>query len=312
KSRWTEAVSGVHGRVVHRHGIDRDRDLRMVVSRLEGVLLPGRSPSTPTARSRDLQFRHGRAQPDLLQPRELRHLPPLARRGTAGLPLRREGKPLHHPQQEARRRGNGLGQLLRIRGLGPGRSSRPVPVAIAACSADGSGAARALSGCSTSAYPVGSTSSPRSRRSSGRPEVRDCRVLEAASQFDGVTQPRLSPPEVGVVLLRHRVALAFSHPTDWPYTEEITADFVYLRLHRPEALYDSGYGEEALKGWAERILAWSRGDEPEDAHRITDWPPPPAGSRDVFVYFDNDGHAHAPHDALALRRLVHEARQNSI
>ncbi|HLT96403.1 MAG TPA: DUF72 domain-containing protein [Acidimicrobiia bacterium] len=118
--------------------------------------------------------------------------------------------------------------------------------------------------------------------------------------------------DVVEVLRRHRVALAFSHSTAWPYTEEITADFVYLRLHGPEALYDSGYGEEALKGWVERILAWSRGDEPEDAHRITDWPPPPAGSRDVFVYFDNDGHAHAPHDALALRRLVHEARQNSI
>jgi uncharacterized protein YecE (DUF72 family) len=27
-----------------------------------------------------------------------------------------------------------------------------------------------------------------------------------------------------------------------------------------------------------------------------------AKPRDVYVYFDNDRHAHAPHDALALQR----------
>lgn len=102
---------------------------------------------------------------------------------------------------------------------------------------------------------------------------------------------------------RYDVALAFSHSSAWRYTEEITADFVYVRLHGPDRLYDSPYGA-ALNGWADRIRAWHAGSEPEDAVRITDREPPPARSRDVYVYFDNDGHAYAPHEALRLRTTV--------
>jgi uncharacterized protein YecE (DUF72 family) len=63
----------------------------------------------------------------------------------------------------------------------------------------------------------------------------------------------------------HNVAIALSHSSAWPYTEEITAGFVYVRLHGPRELYGSAYTEPELEDWAERISAWSRGSEPDDA-----------------------------------------------
>jgi len=56
--------------------------------------------------------------------------------------------------------------------------------------------------------------------------------------------------------------------------------------------------------WARRIRRWAEGREPPDPDRITDRKPPARRRRDVFVYFDNDGDAHAPHDAAALREML--------
>lgn len=74
----------------------------------------------------------------------------------------------------------------------------------------------------------------------------------------------------------HGVALVFSHSGDWPYVEEITAGFVYIRLHGKPDTYASGYGPKTLDGWADRVRNWARGDEPDGAERITDRAPPGA------------------------------------
>lgn len=103
---------------------------------------------------------------------------------------------------------------------------------------------------------------------------------------------------------RHRVALAFSHSSAWPYTEEVTAGLVYLRLHGPRRLYSSGYTRSELEEWARRVTRWAEGSEPEDSRRITDLDPPPRKGRDVYVYFDNDSGGHAPRDAAALREIL--------
>jgi uncharacterized protein YecE (DUF72 family) len=72
----------------------------------------------------------------------------------------------------------------------------------------------------------------------------------------------------------------------YPYAEEVTAEFVYVRLHGSQELYVSGYTDRELAAWARRIARWrSRG-------------------RDVYVYFDNDAKVHAPFDALRLRERV--------
>ena len=105
-----------------------------------------------------------------------------------------------------------------------------------------------------------------------------------------------------IALLRtYRVALVVADTAGkWPYCEDVTADFMYLRLHGDKELYASGYSDEALSRWAARIRAWSTGSEPDDAHRITDTAAPQT-SRDVYCYFDNDIKVKAPFDA---RRLI--------
>jgi uncharacterized protein YecE (DUF72 family) len=74
----------------------------------------------------------------------------------------------------------------------------------------------------------------------------------------------------------------------WGYAEEVTAPFVYVRLHGSQQLYASGYTARELEDWADRVVAWAR---------------PPA-ARDVYVYFDNDARGHAPHDARGLFERV--------
>ena len=107
---------------------------------------------------------------------------------------------------------------------------------------------------------------------------------------------------------RHGVALVFSHAGDWPYTEEVTAGFVYLRLHGTDPTYASAYDDDALGWWADRIRAWRDGGQPSDAHRFTDRTPPRRRGRDVYVYFDNDQGGHAPRDAARLRALLADRR----
>jgi uncharacterized protein YecE (DUF72 family) len=72
------------------------------------------------------------------------------------------------------------------------------------------------------------------------------------------------------------------------YAEMITASFVYVRLHGSTVLYASDYGDDELESWAAKIRRWSSG----------------RASRDVYVYFDNDAHAHAPFNAMHLAELA--------
>jgi len=116
-------------------------------------------------------------------------------------------------------------------------------------------------------------------------------------------------PAFVTLLRRSRVALVVADTAGrWPYREDVTADFVYLRLHGDEQLYTSGYTPRALARWAKRIDAWHRGSEPPDAQRI-DGKAPRARRRDVYCYFDNDAKVHAPFDAQSLSgRLGRTAR----
>jgi uncharacterized protein YecE (DUF72 family) len=75
----------------------------------------------------------------------------------------------------------------------------------------------------------------------------------------------------------------------FPYAEEVTADFVYVRLHGSRELYASSYTDAELDAWATKIAAWR------------------ATGRDVYVYFDNDAKVHAPFDAMRLAARVPDA-----
>ena len=109
-------------------------------------------------------------------------------------------------------------------------------------------------------------------------------------------------PAFIAMLRRYNVALVVADTAGrWPLCEDVTADFVYIRLHGDKELYASGYEDDAIAAWAARIDAWRRGRQPDGARLIVDKPPPKAAARDVYCYFDNDIKVHAPFDA---RRLI--------
>lgn len=119
-----------------------------------------------------------------------------------------------------------------------------------------------------------------------------------------IRHPSFLDPEFVRLLRRHNVALVFADAVDWPYAEEVTADFLYLRLHGSEELYASGYDDDALDDWAARIRLWSRGSQPNDAKLIDPDTRPRRRARDVYVYFDNDAKVRAPVDAQSLRKRL--------
>lgn len=92
----------------------------------------------------------------------------------------------------------------------------------------------------------------------------------------------------------------------WPLLTDITADFMYLRLHGDQELYRSGYEAVAIARWAERIDAWHRGTEPPDESTLA--APADRGrnvERDIYCFFDNtDAKLRAPIDAQTLMRKL--------
>ncbi len=115
-----------------------------------------------------------------------------------------------------------------------------------------------------------------------------------------VRHPSFLTPEFFELLEEQEIAFVFADSAGkWPYVEELTADFVYIRLHGSEKLYVSGYRDREIDWWADRIEYWRKGRQPRDARlvrprKIDNRP------RDVFVYFDNDAKVHAPFDAQRL------------
>jgi uncharacterized protein YecE (DUF72 family) len=119
-----------------------------------------------------------------------------------------------------------------------------------------------------------------------------------------VRHPSFCCPEFVALLRRHGVALVVADTAGkFPLLEDVTADFMYLRLHGDVKLYESGYSSAALARWGARIRTWRSGKEPRDAVR---WAPRRRArrARDVYVYFDNDAKVHAPYDAQSLAQLL--------
>jgi uncharacterized protein YecE (DUF72 family) len=115
------------------------------------------------------------------------------------------------------------------------------------------------------------------------------------------------------LLRRYAIALVVADTAGkWPYAEDVTADFVYVRLHGDEELYVSGYGDDALDRWSGRLVGWSEGRTPAGAQLISRSPPPVRTGRDVFCYFDNDVKVMAPRDAHALAVRIRGAGGNIV
>jgi uncharacterized protein YecE (DUF72 family) len=83
----------------------------------------------------------------------------------------------------------------------------------------------------------------------------------------------------------HGVALVVADTAGrFTWVDEVTSELVYVRLHGDQELYTSRYSDQGIEWWAARVQGWADTE----------------GVREVQVYFDNDGHAHAPFDARRL------------
>lgn len=93
-------------------------------------------------------------------------------------------------------------------------------------------------------------------------------------------------PRTFRLMSRHGAAFCIYHLRDVTSPREVTAGFVYVRLHGPAGAYAGLYDEPALAAWAARLSGWA------------------ARGLEVFCYFDNDQLAHAVRNALRLRQMT--------
>jgi len=112
-------------------------------------------------------------------------------------------------------------------------------------------------------------------------------------------------PEFIAMLRRHNIAWVVADtPRPWPLYEDVTADFIYMRLHGSTELYNSRYTTEELTRWAALIRSWTEGGQAQGVRLISSEPPPLAPSRDVYCYFDNTDKLHAPDNAQELMEML--------
>ncbi len=108
--------------------------------------------------------------------------------------------------------------------------------------------------------------------------------LRHALEFRSTT---FAVEEAYAVMRKHGVACVLADTAGrWPKVEQVTSDFVYVRLHGDQELYASGYTDDALAEWAAKCRAWQ------------------ADGLDVHAYFDNDSKGFAPYDAMKLISLL--------
>jgi len=98
--------------------------------------------------------------------------------------------------------------------------------------------------------------------------------------------------EVYSILRAHNVAFCIYELAHQLSPMEVTADFVYVRLHGPGNKYQGDYKIATLKKWATQCREWMQ------------------EKKSVFVYFDNDQDAFAAFNALQLKKFVSSAKSS--
>ncbi|NIR46911.1 DUF72 domain-containing protein [candidate division KSB1 bacterium] len=89
------------------------------------------------------------------------------------------------------------------------------------------------------------------------------------------------------ILAEHNAAFCIYHLQSELSPKEVTADFVYIRLHGPsKQAYQGQYSDETLAEWKDSISSWTK------------------QGKDVYCYFDNDEKGYAAQDALRLQQML--------
>lgn len=89
------------------------------------------------------------------------------------------------------------------------------------------------------------------------------------------------------ILKRNKIGLCITDLGGKISPEEVTADFVYIRLHGPQHVYRGSYGPARLKTWLKKILNWEK------------------EKKSVYCYFDNDEKGYAIQDAKTIQEFLH-------
>lgn len=98
--------------------------------------------------------------------------------------------------------------------------------------------------------------------------------------------PSWHDPTVYRALGQHNAAFCMYELDGFESPCQVTADFVYVRLHGPGRKYQGDYSSRQLGEWARRIARWRKEE------------------RAVYVYFDNDQAGYAAKNAAELKKLV--------
>jgi len=88
------------------------------------------------------------------------------------------------------------------------------------------------------------------------------------------------------ILKKFNFAWVVVDSPSWPKIFEVTADFVYVRMHGSKILFGSKYTKKELEDLAKRIKKWQK------------------QNLDVYVYFNNDAHGYALDNTKELLRLL--------
>jgi uncharacterized protein YecE (DUF72 family) len=84
---------------------------------------------------------------------------------------------------------------------------------------------------------------------------------------------------------KYKTAWVIADSSSYPKTEEVTSDFIYIRMHGSKVLFTSNYTKKELQKLAKKIKKWLK-------------------AADVYVYFNNDAMGYAVENAKMLKELL--------
>lgn len=93
-------------------------------------------------------------------------------------------------------------------------------------------------------------------------------------------------PQSYELLSKYNAAFCIYELDGYLSPQQVTADFVYLRLHGPGEAYQGNYQTRTLEKWASSIANWT------------------SQGREVYCYFDNDQSGYAVRNALSLQSML--------
>ena len=93
-------------------------------------------------------------------------------------------------------------------------------------------------------------------------------------------------PRTFELLAQHNMSFCIYELEGFTTPAEITADYIYVRLHGPGDAYQGSYTDKALAGWAGTFMDRAR------------------QGKTVYCYFDNDQLGYAAKNAARLRNIL--------